>query len=533
MKTYALTCKILFCLIAINSSLVSKASEAKVIDDHTIAYKIDDVTFQMKKIDAGSFFMGATKEQGENVAKKELPVHEVSMPSYYIATTEVTQGLWKAVMGESLEQIAQREQEETYGIGDNYPMYYISWDDIQIFLSKLYRLTGNKFRLPTEAEWEYAARGGNKSRHTIFAGSKDIRKVAWFDDDPRIQTHPVASKEPNELGLYDMSGSLWEWTNDWFGENYYQESPKENPQGPTWGKYRTLRGGCWGRDISNKRISFRDWSLSDYRYNYAGCRIALSIEDVNLNNIPKNDAPKVDKYAVGDVTFSMTKVDGGSFMMGATPEQNTDVNETEKPVHRVTLDDYYIGTTEVTQALWKAVMGEGVEKIAERNGWKTYGLGDNYPMYDVSWRDVQEFIKKLNELTGKNFRLPTEAEWEYAARGGVKSKQYKYAGSNNLENVAVTSSKGAYPVALMQPNELGLYDMSGNVYEWCNDWWDKWYYHHSDNNNPEGGRPATHRVVRGGSWYFGDKYCRISYRYGRYPGIPLFDLGFRLALSAE
>ena len=500
---------------------------------NSITYKVDNVTFTFNKVEGGTFSMGATKDQGENFQTKEQPAHTVTLSDYYIGTTEITQGLWKAVMGESLLQIAQREEEETYGVGDDYPMYFISWDDIQLFLQKLNILTGCKFRLPTEAEWEFAARGGNKSKHTKFAGSDDIRNVAWFDDDPRMQTHPVATKQPNELGLYDMSGSLWEWCSDWYYEFYYQSSPVTNPQGAVAGKYRSLRGGCWGRAIDNKRISFRDWSLPDYRYNYAGCRLAISPEDIVQQKDFQAMKIETKKYIVKNVTFYMSKVYGDMFYMGATYEQGDSVNNSERPVHQVAVSDYYIGTTEVTQALWKAVMGESVTDIAKRNGWKTYGVGANYPMYDVSWRDVQEFISKLNALTGENFRLPTEAEWEFAARGGRLSKHYKYAGSNDFSEVAYCSQNGVNPVALKKPNELGLYDMSGNVFEWCSDWWDKRYYVYSSLYNPEGGRPATHRVSRGGSWYYNANYSRVSYRCGRHPGIPLFDMGFRLVLSVK
>ena len=132
----------------------------------------------------------------------------------------------------------------------------------------------------------------------------------------------------------------------------------------------------------------------------------------------------------------MSKVEGGTFSMGATAEQGNDVFDEEKTVHKVTLGDYYMGTTEVTQALWKVVMGESVTDIASRNGWGTEGVGNSYPMCYVSWDDVQVFLRKLNARTGKKFRLPTEAEWEFAARGGTKSKHYKYAGSNDLGSVA-------------------------------------------------------------------------------------------------
>ena len=204
----------------------------------------------------------------------------------------------------------------------------------------------------------------------------------------------------------------------------------------------------------------------------------------------------------------------------------------EKPVHKVTLGDYYMGTTEVTQALWKAVMGESVTDIASRNGWRTDGVGNSYPMYYVSWDDVQVFLRKLNARTGKKFRLPTEAEWEYAARGGTKSKHYKYAGSNDLGSVAWygdNSNGQTHPVAQKRPNELGLYDMSGNVWEWCSDWYG--HYASYAQTNPKGPSSGSFRVFRGGSWYADARNCRVSLRHGGGPDSRYCNIGFRLALS--
>ncbi|MBQ0057796.1 MAG: SUMF1/EgtB/PvdO family nonheme iron enzyme [Bacteroidales bacterium] len=240
--------------------------------------------------------------------------------------------------------------------------------------------------------------------------------------------------------------------------------------------------------------------------------------------------PQTQTFTVNGVSFKMVAVKGGTFQMGATPEQQ-DADDDEKPVHSVTLSDYCIGETEVTQALWKAVMGETVEQIAKRNGWNTFGVGDNYPMYDVSWDDCQTFIKKLNQLTGKNFRLPTEAEWEYAARGGKESKDYQYSGSNDINAVAwytSNSNRKTHAVKTKQPNELGLYDMSGNVWEWCQDWKDS--YSSGSQTNPKGPASGSYRVFRGGSWFNHAGLCRVANR-GR--SAPVFrdgDLGLRLSL---
>ena len=168
--------------------------------------------------------------------------------------------------------------------------------------------------------------------------------------------------------------------------------------------------------------------------------------------------------------------------------------------------------------------------IASELGYSTYGEGANYPMYYVSWEDCQEFISKLNALTGKNFRLPTEAEWEFAVRGGNKSRGYKYSGSNTLSNVAWYDDNSSYkthPVATKAPNELGIYDMSGNVWEWCSDWYDD--YSSSSQYNPTGPNSGSRRVIRGGSWFIYAWSCRVSNRDGNYPSIH-GNIGLRLAL---
>ena len=225
------------------------------------------------------------------------------------------------------------------------------------------------------------------------------------------------------------------------------------------------------------------------------------------------------KFTVNGVSFEMVRVEGGTFRMGATSEQEDDANSDEKPVHSVTLSSYYIGKTEVTQALWQAVMGSNPSAFQ----------GADLPVECVSWNDCQEFIQKLNRLTGRNFRLPTEAEWEFACRGGNKSNGYKYSGSNDIDNVAwYDGYSGAHPVGTKAPNELGIYDMSGNVWEWCSDWYaDYTSYSQTDPTGPQSG---SRRVRRGGSWGGGAGYCRSSSRNINRPTFRIDNLGLRLAL---
>ncbi|MDY4861072.1 MAG: SUMF1/EgtB/PvdO family nonheme iron enzyme [Candidatus Onthomorpha sp.] len=245
-------------------------------------------------------------------------------------------------------------------------------------------------------------------------------------------------------------------------------------------------------------------------------------EQLMSENHLNTSEPNGQTFMVKGVEFKMIKVEGGTFSMGATSEQEYDALSCEKPVHSVTLSDYYIGETEVTQELWEAVMGSN----------PSYFEGDNQrPVENVSWNDCQKFIKKLNRLTGKEFRLPTEAEWEYAARGGKYSRGYKYSGSDNADEVAwydSNSGSKTHPVKTKKDNELGLYDMSGNVWEWCNDWWG--CYQSNSQTNPTGPSEGESRVLRGGGWCYFDMGVRVSRRDYLTPGYRHIIIGLRLAL---
>ena len=234
-------------------------------------------------------------------------------------------------------------------------------------------------------------------------------------------------------------------------------------------------------------------------------------------------ASDYETFTVNGVSFNMVRVEGGKFMMGS---ENSEAKDKEKPVHQVTLSTYSIGETEVTQALWLAVMGQRPKH--QIGSWGIYGKGGNFPAYYVDWEDCQKFIEKLNEKTGKKFRLPTEAEWEYAARGGNKSRGYKYAGSNIDSDVAWYSCGKTQIVKTKKANELGLYDMSGNVYEWCQDWYGN--YDGNSQTNPKGPSNGTKRVIRGGGWLDDGETCRITNRYGELSDYPNGTFGFRLAL---
>ena len=250
---------------------------------------------------------------------------------------------------------------------------------------------------------------------------------------------------------------------------------------------------------------------------------SLSTSSTSLNAVGSSTSGSVITIPVkGGVSIEMVKVEAGSFDMGATSEMQNPYSD-EKPVHRVTLtNNYYVGKYEVTQALWQAVMGSNPSIFK----------GDDLPVEEVSWKDCQKFITKLNAMTGKRFRLPSEAEWEYAARGGKKSRGYLYSGSNAIGDVAWyegNSSFMTHAVGTKQPNELGIYDMTGNVWEWCQDRYGS--YSSSPQTNPTGAVGGSRRVFRGGSWSYSARRCCTSSRSGYSPGYRRYDLGLRLVLS--
>ena len=234
-------------------------------------YNVNGVTFTMVAVKGGTYMMGATENQLEYAEDAEMPAHQVTVSNFSIGQTTVTQELWMAIMGNNPSYFSSN-----YNIEDDFqrPVELITWYEIVEFISTLNDLTDAGFRIPTEAEWEFAARGGNKSHGYLFAGSDDFNEVGWNYANTSYCTQPVGLKKPNELGLYDMSGNVWEMCNDWWDENYYSVSPAVNPQGPETGTYKSARGGSLVNSAILSRVSMRDWVPLDGRYTTMGFRLA-------------------------------------------------------------------------------------------------------------------------------------------------------------------------------------------------------------------------------------------------------------------
>ena len=460
-------------------------------------------SLELIPVEGGTFTMGQTAEQG---IRKNPDLHQVFLDGFAIGKLEVTQDLWKEIMGKN------PSPRDVPGA----PVSRISWEEAVKFTARLAAKTGIPFRLPTEAEWEFAARGGNASLRTRYSGSNSDLGAE------------------NELGIKDMSGSVWEWCYDVWQETTGPE-PGFNPTGPEEGSEHVLRGGSAADKKADCVISSRRGLYAKGRIETAGLRVAVStgkpcpqeLLDLVCKNQVQRDPVTVLKpevITVNGLSFRMLPVEGGTFQMGATPEQSSFGKEDELPVHEVTLDSFMIGQNEVTGLLWNAVMGYLPPQMQ----------ADNMPVGNVSWYDAQAFIRKLNALTGRKFRLPTEAEWEYAARGGRKSRGNVFAGSMRSAFVAQCERKDLKPcpVGGLSPNELGTYDMSGNVWEFCQDRFGK--YSEGPQVNPTGPETAEngldYRVMRGGSAAAQWDKCRVSNRSDIRASNFKSTIGFRLAL---
>jgi formylglycine-generating enzyme required for sulfatase activity len=499
-------------------NLVSPAvGSERVVADNVLGMAFVEVT-------PGSFPMGSN-----DGSPKTKPVRITK--GFWMGKTEVTQAQWRQLMNDTPSSFK----------GDDLPVECVSWDRCVAFcrtLTERERTAGRLpagyvYRLPTEAEWEYAACGGSKSRDFTYSGGNDLGTVGWFKDNSGSTTHPVGKKAANELGLHDMSGNVWEWCQDWYQDSY-NGLGSADPSGPATGSYRVGRGGSWLGDASNCRSADRYMFRPSYTGVFLGFRVVLAVP---LDTGPAADAARVNlvspaigsERVVADNVLGMAFVEvaAGSFTMGSN-----DGEANEKPVRTVRITKgFWMGKTEVTQAQWRQLMNDSPSRFK----------GDDLPVEQVDWNRCVEFCGKLTERertagrlpAGYVYRLPTEAEWEYAARGGSKSRGFTYSGGNDLGTVGwFTDNSGGttHPVGKKTANELGLYDLSGNVWEWCQDWYQD-SYNGLGSADPSGPATGSDRVNRGGCWSGDASFCRSAFRNGFRPSYTLSYLGFRVVLT--
>lgn len=260
-------------------------------------FDVNGVPFDMQRVEGGVFVMGGTREQHRERISTDLPTHTVALDAYYIASTEVTQALWKAVMPE------WEFFEELYL--PNFPISYISWNDCQEFVRRLDSITGMPFRLPTEAEWEFAARGGNRSKGFRFAGGNIVENVSWGLSSAGFRTHEVGKKQPNEVGLYDMTGNVSEWCSDWYAPYHFGTVP--NPQGPTTGKEKIIRGSSYSNCQDNSYLSHRYMAVPTEATSYCGMRLALTLPNEPTLQV-KEEPELVKKIKIKNVRIKLVYV---------------------------------------------------------------------------------------------------------------------------------------------------------------------------------------------------------------------------------
>jgi formylglycine-generating enzyme required for sulfatase activity len=526
-------------------------------------FTIEALEMAFVDIQPGTFLMGKANSAytPENRSPIDQTPHQVTLTQgFSLQTTEVTQKQWQWVMGNNPSKFQ----------GENLPVETVSWDDVQSFIQKLNRKSDSanprlRFRLPTEAEWEYAARAGTTTPFACQESSSSLNQkkdskwalnqlsgldscmgaYAWYNRNSDKTTHPVAQKKANPWGLYDMHGNVWEWVQDWYGD--YPEEDVIDPAGPRGGNARVRRGGGWDQFWHNCESANRSNPILGYRSGNLGFRLVkttLSPATPPLqpatapiaapqSPVPKSPVPTSGKDFLG---MKFVYIKPGTFLMGSpASEPNRGKNETQ---HQVTLTQgFYLQTTELTQGQWQAIMGTTI-KSQSRDHFQ--GLGSNFPMYFVSWQDTQKFIDRLNQRGQGTYRLPTEAEWEYAARAGT-SGPFGIGDGQNLDasqanfNGEYPYGKGAkglnrnqtIPVASFRPNAWGLYDMHGNVWEWVQDWYDA--YSEGSEIDPIGPEVSYGKIVRGGSWYYDAQFSRSATRYffDAY-AVRTYFIGFRL-----
>lgn len=460
--------------------------------DYQLSYSVGDQSFEMMEVPSGNFSMHVSADNRRLVTGGII--HEVALDGFVISKEPVSTALWTAVMG----------KDPSSAKDPSAPVDMVSYDEALKFIAKLGKLTGKTFFLPTEAQWEYACRQ---------TGSRGFTKVAEWCRDSYEEVPSGATKTDYFVPL----------------------SLAINPEGPKEVSRKVVRTVLermpLDRHTRKLKVGFRVAQLSGDKLPES----FLSALDGPAMDREKTDfgEGRAETVQVGPVAVRMVKVKGGTFSMGFNelydaPYMNFKVNDNEIPPHDVTVDDFQIAECEVTVELWKAVMGS-VPYLNDTT------LA-NRPVRNVSWYNCQTFIRKLNEMTGRKFRLPTEAEWEYAARGGQLSRHTGFAGGNDMKSVmwyydnSGTNPKDVKPQAVktMKPNELGLYDMSGNVWEWVFD--RAAPYGNAPLDNPAGPAEGSSRILKGGSFSSEWVACRISNRMFMPAKNTKGTFGFRLAI---
>jgi len=491
----------------------------------SITGAIGSIEKEMMPISAGKFVMGPVLFEKDS--RKDKTQHKVTLTKpFFMGKYEVTQERWEALMGNN----------PSLTKGARLPVTGVSWDDCQGFIRMLNAKTKGGYRLPTEAEWEYSCRAGTTTAYSV--GDIITKSDANYGDGEAGTTKLGGSYKPNSFGLYDMHGNVWEWVEDRFGD--YPAGAVTDPTGPAKGEHRVFRGGSFFGDgsqafSSNRRncpptdralnVGFRlartDFSEEGKQANkekfLQNKEEAKQAKKEIKNYYQNKEEVKAKQRLNSKILFlekGMVLIQPVKFLMGSPASEYNRSNDEIQ--HEVTLSkSFLIGRYEVTQEDWVQIMGHSPSR----------DIGANLPVTNVSWEDCQDFINELNAMSYGGYRLPTEAEWEYACRAGantsfshgdkLKKSDFNYQGQN-IKQV------GSY-----WSNAFGLYDMHGNVWEWCDDRYGT--YPTGSVTDPKGPATGDNRVLRGGSFLTIESATRSSARSKNLPASKGIAIGFRLA----
>jgi len=541
-----------------------------------------ELKLEMVLIREGRFMMGSPDSDDE-APPDEKPQHRVRITKpFYLGKYLVTQEQWEAVMGNNPSSFKSPKN----------PVEPVTWGECQQFLDRLNAKVTNhpgKFQLPSEAQWEYACKAGSQTRYYFGDEESKLGEYAWYEKNSGRKTHPVGQKKPNDWGLYDMHGNAWEWCQDWYDKDYYANSPLDDPTGPATGTHeqRVVRGGGCGFFNRSRR-----WSTS--RSNL-GARVHMDDVGLRVALVPVDEAltaaetTRTTKQITNSIGMKLTLVPSGEFMMGSGESSEHEAMffnrlyqqdlwvrsafQDELPQHRVRITQpFYLGTYHVTRGQFRQFVNDARFKTDEEKGgglgpmgwnpekmeygfnrkfsWHNVGFEqtDEHPVVSVSWNDAVAFCKWLSRKEGKSYRLPTEAEWEYACRAGTVTRYYSgddpetLAKVGNVADAALKAKSPNWkytirandgyvftaPVGKFKPNAFGLYDMHGNVWQWCSDWYNEDYYGKSATDNPIGPETGTLRIMRGGSWFDRPDSARSCDRGKCLPDCGSFQIGFRV-----
>jgi formylglycine-generating enzyme required for sulfatase activity len=519
------------------------------------------IGMKLALIPAGEFLMGLP-ESDQDAPRNQTPQHPVRITRpFYLGVHEVTQTQYRAVTGATPSRL---------GGSDDLPVETVNWFDAIAFCNELsraeglppfYAIDGQRvevpdwdgagYRLPTEAEWEYACRAGSATRFCFGDDAAALGEFAWYGSNSRKHSHPVGRKGANAWGLYDMHGNVAEWCWDGYDPDYYQKSPGAVPCDPSDAADRLLRGGSWGRNARDCWSTSRGTARPNLRDLAGGFRVARSSSvppEATSKPGPEPDLaaspnPKTITNAIG---MKLALIPAGEFLMGL-PESDEDAPRNQTPQHPVRITrPFYLGVHEVTRAQYRAATGATPSHFKR---------SDDLPVETVNWFDALAFCNALSraeglspfyvidggrvavpDRDGTGYRLPTEAEWEYACRAGSTTRfsfgddaaalgEYGWYRGN--------SGKHSQPVGQKRPNAWGLYDMHGNIAEWCWDGYDAHYYQKSPGAVPCDPSQAADRLIRGGSWGRDARDCRSTYRGTARPDLRDLAGGFRVARSAS